>query len=343
MIEKAAKLQNTFHNKLTTYINNGIFCRSDLLLSCIVPDLYFARHSKKLFHEYKKFSDEISVMTNSKLKVNIEPYKAQNKHVRQMKMFVNKYLQDDLIGAYVHGSLGTYEEIEYSDFDALVILKNDIFSSPKKLAKTANILNRASSIMFDFDPFAHHGWFVLTEADLKLYCNAYFPYELFTYAKSLFDDKGRELELSLRNSIFEIQKAFDNMTDSILNKIRNQNYPWNMFQLKNLLSGFMLLPSLYIQSRYSKGIYKKESFNIASKDFNSADWAIMDEVSQIRADWSCETSSLLKKIIIRPHLVSRHIAQRFAPKIPANISSLLTQDFYFRMQKLVSLMKDNLL
>ncbi len=46
-------------------------------------------------------------------------------------------VKDDLFGAYVHGSLGTYEEIGYSDFDALVIIKDDVFHSRQRLAALA--------------------------------------------------------------------------------------------------------------------------------------------------------------------------------------------------------------
>ena len=194
--------------------------------------------------------------------------------------------------------------------------------------------------MLDFDPLQHHGWFVLTELDLKFYCNVYFPVELFKYAKSLFDDKGLELEISLRESSFETRKAFEKMADAVIRKIENRQYPANMYQLKSLLSQFMLLPALYVQAKNGRGVFKRESFDLARIDFDSADWAIMDEVSQIRANWDCEISAFKKRLMSHPHVLSRYFTKRFGPEIPKKIGGVLTDEFYSRIKKLVVLMKE---
>jgi len=178
---------------------------------------------------------------------------------------------------------------------------------------------------------------------LKFYCNAYFPIELFKYAKSLFDDKGLELEISLRKSNYEAHKAFEKMANAIIRKIKNRQYPMNMCQLKSLLSQFMLLPALYIQAKDGGGIYKKESFALArADDFDSADWTILDEVSKIRMNWNYEISALTKRMMCRPHVLSRYFARRFGPAIPEKIGRVLTAEFYSRMEKLASLMKEML-
>ena len=310
----------------------------DLYFSVFVPGLVFAGNASALVQKFRLLSREISAGFTTALHVRIDPYEGQNRHVRRMMSFLSEHLKEDLIGAYVHGSLGTYEEIPYSDFDALAILKDEVFGCPEKLVRTAKKLNYARTIMLDFDPLQHHGWLILTELDLKFYCNAYFPVELFNYAKSLLYDKGLELEIYLRDSNYEIYKAFEEMTDAIIRKIKNRQYPNNMYQLKSLLSGFMLLPALYVQTRDGRGIYKKESFDLARVDFDSLDWAIMDKVSEIRADWNYEVSALKKRMMCHTHVLSRYFAKRFAPKIPERIGSVLTAEFYSRMGKLASLM-----
>lgn len=339
-LESVRELQDSLHNEITIYINGGIFSRSDLYLSVFIPWVTFARHAKTVIENYKQLLNEIQADTKPKHNVRIEPYEGQNEHVRRMMSFLSEHLKDDLIGAYVHGSLGTGEEIAYSDFDALAILKGDVFESPERLAGAAHKLNCARRIMLDFDPLEHHGWFVLTDADLKFYCNAYFPTELFKYAKSLFDDKGLEFEISVRESRFETRNAFEKMTDAIIRKIENRQYPANMYQLKSLLSQFMLLPALYVQAKNGRGIFKRESFDLAKAAFDSTDWAIMDEVSQIRADWNYEISAFKKRLMSHPHVLSRYFAKRFAPDIPDKIGSVLTADFYSRMKKLAVLMKE---
>lgn len=339
MIESTAKFQNALHSDVTTYINGGVFSRSDLFLSVLTPWVTFTRHAKAIIQKHKRFFKETSTGTTSKLNVRIEQYKGENPHVHQMINYLSEYLGEDLAGAYVHGSLGTYEEIAYSDFDALVILKDEVFKAPERLAWTARKLNCARTIMLDFDPLQHHGWFVLTELDLKFYCNAYFSVELFKYAKSLFDDRGLELEIALRESSSETRTAFEKMDNAIIDKIADRRYPTNVYQLKGLLSQFMLLPALYIQAKDGCGIYKKESFAVARSDFDSADWAIMDEVSRIRMNWSYEISALKKRMMCHPHILSRYFARRFGPAIPEKIGCVLTAEFYVRMAKLASLMK----
>ena len=313
-----------------------------MYFSVFIPWLTFTRYAKAIIQKYKRLWAEIPTSATSKLNFQIELYEGQNRHVHRMMNFLGKHLREDLIGAYVHGSLGTCEEIAYSDFDALTILKDEVFESPKRLARAAKKLNHARTIMLNFDPLQHHGWFVLTELDLRYYCNAYFPVELFKYAKSLFDDRGLELEIALRESSSETRMAFDKMADSIIRKIENRQYPTNIYQLKGLLSQFMLLPALYLQAKDGCGIYKKESFAVARSDFDSADWAIMDEVSRIRMNWSYEISPLKKRLMCHPHVLSRYFAKNFAPTIPEKIGRVLTAKFYSRMAELASLMKEKL-
>ena len=104
----------------------------------------------------------------------------------------------------------------------------------------------------------------------------------------------------------------------------------------------MLLPALYVQARDRRGIYKKESFDLARVDFDSADWAIMDEVSEIRTNWGYEMSAFKRWIMSHPHFLSRYFAKRLGPQIPERIGSVLTGEFYPRMEKLALLMKDKL-
>lgn len=339
---KQYEIQNTFHTDIATYINGGVFSRSDLYLSAFIPRVTFARYAKAIIQKYKQLLNEIPKQTTSKLNVRIDSYQGQNRHVRRMMSYLGEHLREDLVGAYVHGSLGTHEEIAYSDFDALVILKEEVFESPKRLARAAKELNHARAIMLDFDPLQHHGWFVLSESDLRYYCNAYFPVELFRYAKSLFDDKGLELEISLRESSSEARTAFEKMANAIIRKIENRRYPTNVYQLKGLLSQFMLLPALYIQAKDGCGIYKKESFALAQSDFDSADWTIMDEVSKIRMSWNYEISAFKKWMMSRPYFLSRYFARRFGPAIPEKIGRILSTELYARMAKLASLMKEML-
>jgi hypothetical protein len=247
-----------------------------------------------------------------------------------------------LVGAYVLGSLGTYEEVAFSDFDALVILGDEVFHVPDRLAGVARKINEGRAIMFDFDPLQHHGWFVLTESDLSLYPEYYFPMELLRHAKSLFSDQGLKLNIQIQDSSEKIRQTFDDLSHGILKRLTQKHFPQNMYQLKILLSQFMLLPALYVQLRDKKGIFKKFSFESARADFSDGDRSIMVGVSSLRKDWDYRISSFRRLLITKPTPISRFFVRRWAPSIPEEIKKVLTHDFYQRMLVLVTQMRRNL-
>ena len=331
-----------FRQVLASHVNGGCLTQGDVLFSMISSSIPFKSHAEEIILQYQDFKALLPAGGNSLNEIQVEVYSGGNSHVLKMMNYLDKHAGNNLMGAYVHGSLATGEEIAYSDFDALVILKDEVFESPYRLAKVAKKLSDARSIMFDFDPLQHHGWFVLTEADLKYYPEEYFPLELFRYAKSLFSEKGLELTIHIQNSLAGKRKAFDDLTSSIIKRVAPQDYPKNMYQLKGLLSQIMLLPACYVQVRDKKGIYKKYSFAAARVDFLDEDWSIMNEVSSLRENWSCNMSPLRRWLMTRPQPISRFLAKNYAPGIPGSLKKHLTDDFYMRMKNLITAMQRNL-
>lgn len=300
--------------------------------------------------------------------VSIEPYINRNPYVNKLQQYLINNLKSDIVGAYVHGSIGNYDEINYSDFDALVILKDIPTEDTLHQKKTLRKLEHASRFFFQFDPLQHHSWFILKESDLQNYPQAYFPIELFKYAKSLFENQGRTLEIKLPQKDIDYQKPFLVISNAIIQQLLPKTLqhhntithkinphstiqpfnhstieqPNNVYQLKSLLSKFMLLPALYVQARDQKGIFKKHSFEAAKKDFKENEWQIMDEVSQVRETWHYELTWLKKVIMSRPGKLSRKFAKHFAPKISSEITGRLTPDFYQSMLSLTLLMQKNI-
>jgi hypothetical protein len=331
-----------FHWNLSNFINGGCLSRADILLSAIPVVTPFKKNSVRMCQGYQNRSVPFLERGSVSSIVGVDVYKGRNTYVLEMMTYLEKYLRNDLFGAYVHGSLGIYEEIPYSDFDALAILKDEVFESPKRLARVAKRLSDARSIMLDFDPLQHHGWFVLTEADLKYYPEDYFPLELFRHAKSLFRDKGLELTVNIRNLSGENRPPFDELSNAIFTRITGRNYPKNMYELKGLMSEFMLLPSLYLQARDNKGVYKKLSFDAARADFSNGDWSAMDEVSALRKSWVYNMSALRRWVMTRPEPITRFLAKKCAPGIPDSLKGLLTDNFYAKMTHFVTLMREKL-
>ena len=330
-------LKQGFRRDLYKYVNGEFLSWRDTLVSMITPSTPFLLHARRICQKYKEafctLPDEIS-----SIHVKIEVYQGKNSHVLQMMEFLSD-LKDDLLGAYLHGSLGTHEEIPFSDFDALIIIKDEVFKIPDRLARVACKINSAQAIMFDFDPLQHHGWFVLTEADLKSYPEYYFPIELFRHAKSLFPDQGLDLKIWIKDSSESIRQAFDNLAHSAMKLIARNRSHKNMYWLKNLLSQFMLLPTLYVETRDQKGIYKKFSFDAARTDFDVEDWSIMEEVSSLRENWFFEISPLWQVLTKKPTKISRFLVRTYSPPVPEEIKKKLTEDCYRRMSRLIALMK----
>jgi len=341
-MNNSEELQNDFRKALSSYINDGYVSKEDLVFALISPKIVFTRNAPLIIQKYHTFVESLSIPGNSPLNLQVEIYRGPNPYVQRMMQYLASHLQEDLAGAYVHGSLGVYDEIPYSDFDALVILKQEVFESVKRLANAAQKLHAALSIMYNYDPLQHHGWFVLVEAELKSYPENYFPVELFRYAKSLLPDQGLELKLQYQNLVALNRKSFDNLSNSIITRTTPKDYPKNMYQLKGLLSQFMLLPSYYVQVRDKKGVFKKHSFVVARNDFSAEEWAVMDEVSLIRQNWEYKISSLKRKFFTNPKRMARLLARKYAPLIPASLQSRLTDEFYHRMKKLVVAMQARL-
>lgn len=336
------RVQSKLHALLSNYVNHGVLSRGDRILSAFCTGLVFQKNARKMVETYTAFSDLGYEREASPLRIKIDLYEGGNQFVRRMIGLLASRVAEDLCGAYVHGSLGTGEEIPYSDFDTLVIIKDSVMRDPRRLAPLARELSRALQIMFEADPLQHHGWFVLTEADLAHHCDAFFPHELFDFSKSMLTGQGLELELSPRDSSMEVRESFVGVATSLRRSVQAGRALENMYELKNTLSLFMLLPALYVQVRDGQGIFKKFSFEAARVDFARDEWACMDRVSEIRKDWRYEISPFRRKLLSRPWPIRRQLLKLLAPPISNDIRQRLTVDLFTDMGRLAQRMAGNL-
>jgi hypothetical protein len=308
------------------YLNNGCFSAADKFLFLISPGIVFRKNARVVVKQYHSvLMDRIGLPES---RVNVDVYHGNNQYALQLMSFLRENLKDDLAGAYVHGSIGTQDEINYSDFDALLILKDEVLKNSDRLAHVASLVSEARKYMLQMDPLQHHGWFVLMESDLDDYPETYFPSVLFQHAKSLFSDKGRELRLVIDNGKQDYHTPLKKLCLAIENKIKRGKHSNSSYDLKNLLSEFMLLPALYVQSRDKKGIYKKQSFEEAKKDFLPAEWNIMDEVSLMREKWRTNAKGWRTKMISSPRFFSFNLPKILAPGISANLEMKPGEKFY---------------
>lgn len=326
-----------FQSTFNRYINYGCLKRTDKLLSGLFPEIPFKKNAGHIIEVWESLPDRVIGQKESFL---IPEYTGINKAVLRMVRYVDEELKDDLYAAVLHGSLATGEEKSYSDFDGLVIIKNEVFSDPQRLARVALSLSKAYSIMISMDPLQHHGWFVLTERDLKNWPSAYFPPVLFNYSKSLLN-KTTELDITYMNNQENSKNALLRLTQSISRHLHHGEIPDNTYQLKGILSEFMLLPTLYMQHKTGEGIFKKFSFSAAAGDFSEKDWSIMNEVSQIREKWNLNSgyNPGKKPIIVTPAIKKLQIKQSM--QVPAALHHQMDSKFIGRMLQLNNLIRNS--
>lgn len=329
---------NLFHNNLSKYINTGCLNRTDKLLSWVAEEIPFKKNASKIIEEFNQLEDAV-IGDSDQFVCN--RYSGTNQAVLKIMQYLQRELSNDLKGAFLHGSLATNEGISYSDFDGLVIIKNEVFKDKLRLSAVATKLSKAYSMMISMDPLQHHGWFVVTEKHCKNWPVNYFPPVLFEYSKSLLTS-DINIDLTFLPAPENHKWALNRLCLSIAKHLRTKTIPQNSFQLKSILSEFMLLPSLYVQYKTGQGIYKKYSFEEASKDFTEGEWAIMNEVSQIRKNWRINTGIELgtEPIIVTPWVKMKQINK--SCKIPHDLTNILDAEFIGRMLKLTNLIRSKI-
>jgi hypothetical protein len=310
------------------YVNADFAGRGSRLLGWVAPPLACRREAPGLVAAFRATTAaRAPAPGDGGVEFDIPPYEGSNPHARRMMAGLAP-LAPWLAGACVHGSIGSGEEIAYSDFDALVILRDSAFDSPATLASVGLQLGRLRRHMFDYDPLQHHGWFVLLERDLANYCHAWFPTALFPWCRSLLPGTGSRLRVRPRDSTAEYRAAFDRLADATLRQIGHGPPLGDAYRLKGLLSQFMLLPSLYLQARDGTAVFKRESFALAARDFSPTAWSAMERVSAVRAAWRCELSAA-RRLLLTRCVTHRRLVTRFVRvPVPGEVRERLTADLW---------------
>lgn len=334
--------QNSLHVQLSSLVTGQVSSKNDLIRATLCPWQRRRRVNEQIYVDsYCKLAEFATVAGGENIEVEVPLYKGLNKNAISLQKCVDAELTNDLAGAFVHGSLGSQEDVGYSDFDALVILKECVLQSADRLACVAGKLQKAQKYMFRQDPLQHHGWFVLTPFDLSCYCEAYFPIVLFQHARSLMAGWPQRISIKKRDSRIELQKAFEAMSLSLLKHLERGIQPKNMYMLKYVLSGFMLLPSFYIQARTGCGVWKADSFALARSDFAEGTWSVMDEVSEIRRNWHVPMTMFRRYLLTRTSIPGWAFRKYLAPPLPVHLKEKIKGGLFSRMALLVGEFRKN--
>lgn len=282
-------------------------------------------------------------MSDSRMKikvtVNCEKYTHDVAVVKSIQELIKNKFEKLFFVVIVHGSIGTNEIKSYSDFDGLLIIKDQYKDS--QLLK--RFIRKSMRLIYEFDPLQHHGWFILYESQLQNYPQTYFPYELFEYSKTIYPDNEVALEITMPNEI-DYTKPFNKMAMSLKDKLEKGFRPRGMYQLKSFLSELMLLPALYYQAKFGKGVFKKYSFKLTMHDFSSEAWDSIKISSEIRRDWHYKFI-FPEQLFVRlkdQKFIKKYVRKYMAPPIPDDIKKKINGQFYGSYQRLIYEMNSSL-
>lgn len=324
--------ETNFISHLNRFFNYGYSGKVDKLAACIDLSMALQMNASNISKRFKSFSPASD--SNETVTLQLSVYDGKNEVVNKLGEYLSANIKDAISHAIIHGSVATGEENNYSDFDGLVVLKDEIFSDTNRLIHTARHLNRSYKMMLSYDRFQHHGWFILCEKHLNAWPCSYFPPEILKYSKSI-GDFNSQIKINFNESNHYSKTALINHCNNIIQKLNKSGLPDNIFQLKSLFSEYMLIPSIYVQVKTGKGIFKKNSFSVASKDFSIEDWQIMNDISEIRNQWPDFKGLEMNYDYFSPVTRYRQIHDR--NKLPENITHQLNDHFINRMIQLGNL------
>lgn len=324
-------------NQLTQrYLQGGCLSSTDKLLSLINADIpyYFnAARASARFREQKKTPG-----SGNAIQINIPAYQGHHKTILKIRNYIEENMSVDVVSAFLHGSTGTNELIPYSDFDGILILKDECLSDINRIKRIALEIQDTFGMMLELDPLQHHGWQLFSESDLLQYDDASFPVELFRHASTLFGKP--EIIITTDTAVTDYSKPFISLSNTILKKTE-EKCPVTLFEVKILLSEFMLLPAVFIQAKEKKGIFKRESFPAAAKYFTSDEWQIMNDISEVRLNWNYHLHERSERKAWKYRRIPL-LAQVFHGNTPVTLRNRMENEFMQKMHRLVRLMQEKI-
>lgn len=169
-----------WHPELIALANGDFRSRKLRVLAELAPEMAFAKAAQDFIRYVEGCANVDGTKTNC-ISISIEPCRTTFESVHNIKLWLEKYVKDDIYLAILHGSLGTTEVVPYSDFDALVIIKDEVLHDIHRLSHVALRLFQARRFMYAQDPLQHHGWFVLPEQALSSWPEDYLPVEVLRH------------------------------------------------------------------------------------------------------------------------------------------------------------------
>ncbi len=352
-----ANISNMMNHTLTGLQDRYLRMARDYFAGSLLPSAarLFSRHyrpastwlkiSAKVAGSYAAFVERLRDVKEGVLPVvkHINPYTGHSEVVFSLARELRQALGECLAGAYVFGSVGSGEEVNYSDLDCLLIFRNGVFQNRETLSAVCSKVFSASRFLTAYDALQHHAFFILSETDLQYYPEVYLPLATFDDVRSIVPLDRHELSITTRKPGKEVDEAFYKMASVLSAKIPRINYRINYYRLKLLLSQVMLMPALYLNA-LGMFVSKRDSFSIASSRFPADVWMPIQTASAIRRNWPFHPSvacRLLQRISANSFLVTMFQA-KIGQRPPRNVVGKILGSWQMDLLELLELMKRDL-
>ncbi len=251
------------------------------------------------------------ILNNNKIVVKLKNinFKKLNKidGCKEVKEIISSIKENNILNYFdqfiIQGSIASYDFVKnWSDFDTLVIIKDNVLLDEIKLLKLRIKLRNLYKSILKFSKFQHHGLIIYTNQDLKNYLAGYLPPEALKYNFSL---KKKKIEFNTTNNskqniskiILKDKRSFFKkvLKDKTYNhhvigkkipKIPFSNKDPYMFELFYNFGSILNIPILYLDA-IGKSSHKKTSFNkFYEKINNNFVIEFIKKHENIRKNWS---------------------------------------------------------
>jgi hypothetical protein len=253
-----------------------------MALSVFLPGLIEAKNASMVKVGIPPSS--ISIVT-SPIALKIKPLETPDRVSAKIQSVLLHENHHALVAALAHGSIGTCEIVNYSDYDGILIIDESKLTSEDEILKLRKLIGKTSVMMREQDALQHHGWQIIFQSDMLQYSDSDFPLVTLENSKSIFPNSDITLTIGL-DTQQDYEKGLKLVGQSILKKLYTQSYLRNFYSFKNFVSEVLLIPALYVQAKTNKSVFKRESFALARTLDHSIDWTIIDSFSELRATWT---------------------------------------------------------
>lgn len=277
---------------LKHFLAKGYVTKRDRILTFVLP-FYDIIIANRVFSHLKKQHLKVPATLE---RTTIAAYQGNNETAKKIQLQIQSAPHEAIVAALVHGSIGDLNEIEYSDFDGIILIDSNKIQLATQLQELRKIIKETELIFFEQDALQHHGWAIFTTADLLQFKDHLFPYDLIRNSKCLFPNNEIVVEAQIHSENDQYQLLLKRLCISILRKTDQFHLLKNQYFLKNLLSEIMLLPSAFLQAKHNKSVNKRDSFSFLKNEFPNIDAQIIDWLSEIRMNWKQDKLTFKTKL-----------------------------------------------